>query len=73
MPARLRDLARVLAEYGVQVKEPKRGSHWKAVGPDGKTYPVPAGNGLKTEIGDEYIRGACRAFGIDVDDLKNKL
>ena len=30
-------------------------------------------NGMKTEIPDEYIRGICRAFGIDLDEFKKRL
>jgi len=28
---------------------------------------------MKTEIPDEYIRGICRAFGIDLDEFKKRL
>jgi hypothetical protein len=36
-------------------------------------YPLPAGNGLRTEIGDNYIKGLCRKLGIDPDDFLKKL
>ena len=64
MPARLRDLKRRFAGYGINVSEPGKGSHWKAER-GGLSYRIPAHNGLKTEIGDTYIRACCRHFGID--------
>jgi hypothetical protein len=73
MPARPRDIKRALEARGVRVDEPTKGSHWKAVGSGGKVYPVPAHNGLKTEIGDEYIRGICRAFGFDFAEFRREL
>jgi hypothetical protein len=36
-------------------------------------YPIPAHNGPKTEIGDHYIRGLCRTFGLDVDEMMKLL
>lgn len=72
MPARLRDIKRVLTALGIAVEEPSSGSHWKASN-DGKTYPIPASNGLKTEISDKYIKGLCRCFSLDVDDFTKKL
>lgn len=73
MPARLRDLKRALAELGLVLHEPGSGSHWKFVAVDGKTYSVPAGNGLKTEIDDVYLKGLCRTFGLDYKKLKQLL
>lgn len=72
MPARLRDIVRVLKASGVDVEKPNSGSHWKAV-LDGKTYPIPAHNGDKTEIDNKYIRGVCDCFDLNVDDFKKKL
>jgi hypothetical protein len=28
-------------------------------------YPLPAHNGLRSEITDDYIRAFCRHFGLD--------
>ena len=70
MPARLRDLARALRQFDVEVEKPRSGSHWKARGHrDGQpvTYPIPAHNADHTEIGDEYVRGVCRAYGIELE------
>lgn len=64
MPMRLGDLADRLKSHGVKLERPSSGSHWKFVGPGGRTYPVPAHNGLRTELPDVYVRGAHRAFGI---------
>lgn len=73
MPARFRDLQRALEALGLVVTVADGTSHWKVVGPNGKTYPIPAHNGLKTEIADVYIRGVCRCFGIDPKELAKHL
>jgi len=70
MPCHFRDLKRVSEEAGCTVEEPSKGSHWK-VRKDGKMYPIPVHNGLKTEIGNHYISGVERALGLT--DLKTKL
>ncbi len=36
-------------------------------------YPLPAHNGPKTELSDIYIRGLCRAFGIDEREFRKRL
>lgn len=73
MPARVRDLKRALEQHGILYENPPGGgSHGRFT--DGRTvYPVPARNGLKTEVGDVYIRGVCRCFGLDLAELKNAL
>jgi hypothetical protein len=72
MPARLRDVARVLRTYGIDVREPTSGSHWKAT--NGATsYPLPAHDGLKEELSDVYLRKLCRAFGLDYAEFRAKL
>lgn len=72
MPARLKALARVLAAHGVDLERPRSGSHWK-FRTDSETYPVPAPNGTRSEISDIYIRGLCRTFGVDYDELLKEL
>lgn len=72
MPARLRDLIRAVEALGVVVDAPNSGSHWKARR-DGKTYPLPAHNGARTELDDVYIRGLCRCFGLDEAELRRHL
>lgn len=57
---------------GVAVEPPNSGSHYRAV-KDGKVYPVPAHNGERSEISDVYIRGLCRAFDLNYEDLKKHL
>lgn len=65
MPARLRDIAREAAAFGVTIDE-KGGKHnYKARRPGRRAYPIPAHNGWKTEVTDKYIRGMCRNLGID--------
>ena len=73
MPARLRDIARVLALFGARVEEPNSGSHWKTYAKSGAFYPIPAGNGMRTEIGDMYIRKMCRALGLDEAEFRRLL
>jgi hypothetical protein len=74
MPARLRAIKQAIeSKAGFSVLEPSSGSHWKIFGPDGKMYPIPAYNGLKTEIPDKYIAGMCRAFGLDPAEFKKLL
>jgi hypothetical protein len=74
VPARLRDLVRVLAELGIRVEPPRGGgSHWKATAADGTTFPLPAHNGERTELSDVYVRKLCRAFGLDERELRERL
>jgi hypothetical protein len=64
MPARLADIERAARAMGADVELPSKGSHWK-IRFNGTMYPVPAHNGLRSEIGETYIRGLCKAFGWD--------
>jgi hypothetical protein len=73
VPARLRDIRRVLGEYGVTVEEPSSGSHWLLRRAGSRPYPVPAHRGLNSEIGDQYINALCRHFAIDRSEFKAKL
>ena len=71
MPGRLRDIVRALGKLGIDVVKPNKGSHWKAVRrSDGKTYPLPAHNGEKTELDNKYIRGLCNCFDLDEAALR---
>ncbi len=72
MRARLSDLKRVLAKQGIILHEPKKGSHYKFV-KGSVMYPVPAHNGLRSEIGAEYVKGLCRRFGLDFGQLVKDL
>lgn len=60
---------------GVLLEQPKSGSHWMCRRADGavRGYPIPAHNGLKTEIDDKYIRGLCRHFGLSEAELRKML
>jgi hypothetical protein len=74
VPARLRDVVRVLASFGIAVEPPRGGgSHWKATGPDGTVYTIPAHNADRTELSDVYVRKLCRTFNIDHGELRSKL
>ena len=61
------------ADYGISVEKPRRGSHWKAKKSGYRTYPIPAHNGARTEISDDYIVGLCRCLDIDLAEFKAKL
>jgi len=72
VPAKARDISRALKKLGVELIEPNKGSHWKAV-KGGIVYPIPCHNGPKTEISDVYIRGVCRAFGLNEAEFRKAL
>ena len=67
MALRLGELQRRLAGEGIRVEKPRSGSHWKAT-KGSVIYPIPAHNGLRTEIDNNYLRALCRRFGL-ADDL----
>ncbi len=68
MPARLRTIAAAAAKFGWELDH-KGGTHnWRLI-KDGTTYPIPAHNGLKSEIGDVYIRGFCRTANLNREDF----
>lgn len=69
MTARLRDIIRAIRARGGTVENPSSGSHYKAIGPNGRAYTIPAHNGPRTEISDDYIRGLCRAHGYDYKEF----
>ncbi|RME20442.1 MAG: hypothetical protein D6798_20475 [Deltaproteobacteria bacterium] len=73
MPYRLRKLVKVLDEYGIEVERPRSGSHWKLRAKGRRAYVVPAHNGWKTEITDEYIQGLCRHFALERTTILSKL
>jgi hypothetical protein len=73
MPARFRDIKRAGARVGITFEKPSSGSHWKTRSETGGMYPIPAPNGERTEISDHYIRGMCRAHGVDYDEMKRLL
>jgi len=73
MPARLSAIAALLLGYGIELEEPSKGSHWKLRKPGCRVFPVPAHNGRKSEIGDEYIRALCRHFEIEPREFYRKL
>lgn len=73
MPARLRTIRKAAESFGVEISEPGRGSHWQCRKQGFRMYPIPAHNGLKTEISDRYIAGLCKHFGIDEDAFRRSL
>jgi hypothetical protein len=66
-------MQRVGPEYGVTITEPTKGSHWRCTKAGCRMYPLPAHNGKRTEIADQYIAGFCRNFGIDEAEFRKKL
>ena len=72
MPARLRDIRRVAAEFGIQIETPSGTSHWKARRGE-IVYTIPAHNGLNAEITDVYINALIRCFGLDRRDFWKRL
>jgi hypothetical protein len=73
VPARFNSVKRALAKFGVTVLPGKGTSHYRAIDASGKTYPIPAHNGLKTELTDVYIKGVCRCFNIDYESFRKAL
>ena len=74
MPARFREVVLALKGCGVLALVRKgKGSHVILHDGGSKAYPVSLHNGEKTELSDVYIRGICRAFGIDFAEFKKKL
>lgn len=73
MPARFRDIRRVVIALGATIEAPSGSSHWKIRRADGAMYPIPAGHGENTEIGDHYIKALCRFLGVTYADFKKKL
>jgi hypothetical protein len=72
--ARFSKVISAAASYGITVEKPSGGgSHWKAKKAGFRTYPIPAHRGKKTVIGDEYIRGLCRNFALDLNEFLSKL
>lgn len=73
MPAKFSELKRAFEKRGITVEKPTNGSHWKCRAPNGRMYPLTAHNGLKSEITDVYIKGACRNLGISYEELLAEL
>jgi hypothetical protein len=73
LPARFRDIKRVLVSLGFTVVAPSSGSHWKIRDKAGKVYPLPCPNGERSEISDVYLKGLCRTYGLDFSDFKGRL
>jgi predicted RNA binding protein YcfA (HicA-like mRNA interferase family) len=72
MPARYWAVRRALRTLGIQERQGK-GSHVVLRDQRGRTYPVTLHNGEKSELTDVYIRGICRAFGLDYEEFKKLL
>lgn len=74
MPARLREFVAAAGHFGFELDDSKKGKHcYKLRRPGERPYTVPAHNGLKTEIGDEYLKAFCRQYGIDLSEFLSKL
>jgi len=74
VPARFRRIIAAAEHFGISFSPPTGGgAHWKATKAGFRSYPIPAHNGDRTQIGDQYIRGFCRNFGIDLSEFRSKL
>ena len=74
MPARFWKVGRALKACGIEsLSRGGKGSHVILINGSGKTYPVSLHNGAKTEISDVYVRGICRFFGIEYEELMKNL
>jgi len=63
MPMRLSKLEQWLKQHGITVATGSK--HFQARKDGFSMYPIPAHNGLKTEIPDKYLKGLCKHFKID--------
>ena len=67
---RLQEIARRAKAFGFQIEKPTSGSHWKLRRiSDGKMYPIPAHNGLKTEVRSIYLDGFLRFAGLSREEF----
>lgn len=73
MPARFRDIKRVLAGYGISAEPPSSGSHWKLRHPSGKMYTLPCPNAERSEVSDVYLRAMCRNLGLEFAEFMSRL
>jgi hypothetical protein len=56
----------------IELHKPNSGSHW-LLRSAAVSYPLPLHNGLKSEVSDVYLKGLCRAFGIDFQVFRQYL
>jgi hypothetical protein len=71
MPVLRKDLLRHASRKGLLLEE--GGKHGKIVHPEtGTVFPYPRGSNAK-ELPDSYLRGYCRAFGFDIDKVREEL
>lgn len=74
MPARFREILPALRACGIEgYLRTGKGSHCILYDGKNRAYTVTLHNGDKSEISDVYLRGICRAFGIDYKTFKSKL
>ena len=67
---RIRELETAVKRFGISLETGSKHWKWRRES-DGKVYPMPGGNGKKTEIPPEYLRGFCRCFGLAKTDICN--
>lgn len=67
MPMRLRTLKGWLEQRDISVATGTR--HFQARKDGYAMFPIPAHNGLKSEIPNKYLKALCRHFGIDPSEL----
>lgn len=67
MPMRLQALGQWLQQHGITIDKASR--HFCARKPGHRMYPIPAHNGMRSEISDVYLKKLCKHFGIDPNTL----
>lgn len=73
MPYTVRDVKRAAENRGAEYTSKRgKGSHAEII-LNGKMYTIPAHYGMKTELGDVYIRKLCKTFGWDLADFIDDL
>jgi len=73
VPARLSKIKAAASVYGIDIVPPNKGSHWKCRRDGVRMYPIPAHNGLRTQVSDIYIRKFCKHFDIDEDVFRGQI
>jgi hypothetical protein len=66
-PRRLSEIAEIARRYGYELDEGAGKHNWRFRKEGERTYPIPAHNGLRTEIDFKYIRGLCRNLNIPLE------
>ena len=72
MPIRLAELIKRAKNLGLEYEDGGTRHPHRFRKPGARPYTVPAHNGIKTEISDEYVDGLCKCFDIDPEDIRDR-